>query len=185
MSTFPQMDARLERRILEELKRRNMLSTDGITTVFGKSAIRQGGPGPEALADAAAPQKRLVELAYATPWTGECSCAAWIEEAFVRLGYGHVDGDAFELCRKYLGLDDLAELKVGMAVGVEHHPYGAQGLTYGHIGLYIGDGKILDCADDRVRCAPLALWLSIYGAMDDPRWGWLDHLALDRVKPEL
>jgi hypothetical protein len=27
MSTFPQMDARLERRILEELKRRNMLST--------------------------------------------------------------------------------------------------------------------------------------------------------------
>ena len=53
MSIFPQMDARLERRILEELKRRNMLSTDGITTVFGKPAIRQGEPGPEALADAA------------------------------------------------------------------------------------------------------------------------------------
>lgn len=179
------MDAKLESRILEELSSRNMLAADGTTTVFGKPAIRRISEGPEALAATAAPQKRLIELAFATPWTGECSCAAWIEAAFARLGLGIVEGDAFELCRKYLGLDNPAELKVGMAVGVEHHPYSAQGLTYGHIGLYIGDGRILDCADDRVRCAPLPLWLSIYGAMDDPRWGWLGYMALDRVKPVL
>lgn len=179
------MDARMERRILEELSSRNMLGADGETTVFGKPAIRHAEKGPEALADAAAPQKRLVELAFATPWTGACSCACWIEAAFSKLGLGSVDGDAFELCRKYLGLDDPCLLKVGMAVGVEHHPYSAQGLTYGHVGLYIGDGKILDCADDRIRCAPLSLWLSLYGAMDNPRWGWLGSMALDRVKPEL
>lgn len=173
----------LEGRILEELSSRRLLSPDGTTTVFGMPAVRRvpEGGGPEALAEARPRQKQLVELSYATPWTGTNSCAAWIERAWSRMGLGLVAGDAFELCRAWCTKTELSALKVGMAVGVERHPYGADGLTYGHVGLYIGDSMVRDSSDRGVRTVPLSAWLSVYGVMEDPRWGWLAGIALDRA----
>ena len=176
----------LSGRILAELGRRHLLAEDGVTTIFGKPAVREVPPategGPEALSCATTPQKQLVSLAFATPWTGGNTCAAWIEQVYARMGFGVVTGDAYELCQGYCARTELSDLKVGMVVGVEHHPYGADGLTFGHVGLYIGDGKIRDASDVGLRCVPLSAWLSIYGVMDDPRWGWLGSVALDRAQ---
>lgn len=168
-----------EERLVSYLRGRGLLR--GQRTVYGKPALRRVtlGHEPEALADATTRQKRLAEYAYSTPPTGENSCAAWVELVFSRFGCGIVCGHAFEICDGYCSLTDLADLKVGMLVAVAHHPLSANGLRYGHVGIYAGDRLVRDCVDTGVRTVPLELWLSAYGVMEDPRWGWLGSIALD------
>ena len=36
----------------------------------------------------------------------------------------------------------------------------------------------MDSVDSRVRKVPIVLWLSAYGLMDEPRWGWLGSMGL-------
>lgn len=74
---------------------------------------------------------------------------------------------------------DPSDLKVGMLVAVSRIPYGTGGRANGHVGLYVGDGRVRDCAGGRVRTVPLELWLSAYGVMADLRWGWLGSITLD------
>lgn len=167
------------RRVLAALRERGLVRGD--CSIYGRPVgVRiEVGREPQALMDASTLQKRLVECAYATPPTGESACAAWVEAVFVRLGYGFVAGHAWELCQGYCHLTNTADLKVGMVVAVERHPYGADGLTYGHVGLYVGDGFVMDCVADAVRRVPLDAWLENYGVASEPRWGWLGSMALD------
>lgn len=131
--------------------------------------------------DATARQRRLVELAHGTPAAGDGLCAAWVEAVFSRFGFGVPAGHASELFCRWCGCSDVAELKVGMIVAVGEHPFTPDGLRFGHVGLYVGDGAVMDCAEARVRRVPLDLWLSNYGVMVGPRWGWLAGIALDRA----
>jgi len=173
------------RRLLESLTRRRLLADEATQTKWGQPVWRAvpaaGEPGaPEALAAATARQTRVVELAYAVPQAGDNACAAWIEAIWARLGMGIVSGHARDLYERYCASDDLAELKVGMIVAVPETPYSAGGLRYGHVGLYAGDGVVMDCAASRVRRVPLDLWLSTYGVMAEPHWGWLALIDLGR-----
>ena len=65
-----------------------------------------------------------------------------------------------------------------MIVAVPVHPYGAGGRSWGHVGYYVGDGCVRHCSNGRVATAPLDVWLSVYGVMAEPRWGWLGGIAL-------
>lgn len=185
------MDSRedIRDRLLADLARRGMLAgEDGSLcaplTRWGQPAWRDvpaaGDAGaPQSLMDATARQRRLVEVACAEPACGDNACAAWVEDAFDALGLGFVGGHATELYERYCSLTDLADLKVGMAVAVGEHPYSAAGRRFGHVGLYVGDGRVMDCVEGRVRRAPLDLWLSTYGVMSAPRWGWLGGIDLN------
>lgn len=51
-------------------------------------------------------------------------------------------------------------------------------MRYGHVGLYAGDGVVEDCAASQARRVPLDLWLSTYGVVAEPRWGWLAFIDL-------
>lgn len=130
--------------------------------------------------DASPLQKRFVACAHGTPAPGDDLCASWVEQAFSRLGLGVVLGNARELCDRYCHHTDTAKLKVGMVVAVTRHPFTAQGRAHGHVGLYVGDGMIMDCVAGTVRKVPLELWLSAYGLMANPRWGWLGSIGLTR-----
>ena len=135
---------------------------------------------PEMLTAATARQTRLVELAYAVPQTGDDACAAWIEAIWARLGVGIITGHARDLYERYCVSSNPAELKVGMIVAVPEVPYSAGGVRHGHVGLYAGDNMVMDCAASQVRRVPLDLWLSTYGVMHEPRWGWLALIDLGR-----
>ena len=166
--------------VLSALGERGLLAADGVTTTFGQPAWRgvPVGHEPQALMDARALQRRLVECACGTDAMGEGLCAAWVERAFSRLGLGYVSGDAREIYDGFCHLADTRDLLVGMVCAVARHPYGADGWDHGHVGLYVGDGRVMDCAGGRVRTVPLAPWLSAYGVACEPRWGWLGAISL-------
>ena len=167
-------------RLLAALGERGFLADNGVSSVFGQPAWREvpAGSEPQALMDAGALQRRLVECASGTAPMGEGLCAAWVERAFSRLGMGYVSGDARELYEGFCHLTSTSDLLVGMIVACGRHPYGAGGWDHGHVGLYAGDGVVMDCVDGRVRRVPLELWLSVYGVASEPRWGWLGAIAL-------
>ena len=165
--------------LIEELRRRGLV--EGDVSAWGQPVRRcvAQGHGPQRLMDASALQRRLVACAHGTPSPGSELCASWVEQAFSRLGLGVVLGDAAHLYDSYCQHADLAELKVGMVVAVPRHPYSAGGLRHGHVGLYVGDERVMDAVGEKVRHVPLDLWLSAYGLMDEPRWGWLGSMGLD------
>lgn len=153
--------------------------SDGLSR-WGQPVVRhlRSDHEPQRLMDATALQKRLVACAHGTPSPGAGLCAAWVEQVFSRLGLGVVLGDARELYNGYCHYTDTSELLVGMIVAVPAHPYTAQGVAHGHVGLYVGNSTVMDAVDDQVRKVPLELWLSAYGLMSEPRWGWLGSLGL-------
>ena len=165
-------------RLAARLEKRG-LARDG-TSKWGQPAIRTipAGHEPQRRMDASALQRRFVACAHATPSPGTDLCASWVEQSFSRLGLGVVLGDAQHLYASYCPHTDLAQLKVGMIVAVGRHPHALAGQRHGHVGIYMGDDEVMDCADDRVRVVPLDLWLSAYGLMDEPRWGWLGSIGL-------
>ena len=170
----------MRERLLAALSARGLLAADGVTTIFGFPAWREvpAGHEPQALMDAGAPQRRLVECAHGTAPMGEDLCAAWVERAFSRLGMGYVSGDARALYDGFCHLTDTRDLLVGMIVAVGRDPYGAGGWDYGHVGLYVGDNVVMDCVDGCVRRVPLELWISSYGVASEPRWGWIGAISL-------
>lgn len=167
-----------ELRLIQAFRARGLVA--GFTSRWGKPALRRipKGHEPQRLMDATALQRRFGACAYATPSPGPDLCASWIEQAFSRLGLGVVLGNAAELSRSYCHYDDLADLKVGMIIAVPTHPFSVQGRAHGHVGLYVGDDMVMDAVDGAVRKVPLSLWLSAYGLMADPRWGWLGSIGL-------
>lgn len=168
-----------EERLLAWLSGRSLVR-DGVSK-WGLPAIRTIEPGqePQNLMDANALQRRFVACAHGTPCPGDDLCASWVEQAFSRLGFGVVLGDAARLYDDYCHYDRTSDLRVGMIVAVPAHPYTSQGLAHGHVGLYAGDGTVMDAVTGKVRRVPVWLWLSAYGIMAEPRWGWLGHIALD------
>lgn len=167
-----------EERLLEVLRGRGLVY--GMYSKWGYPAIRRVAAGhePQRRMDATSLQRRFVACAYGTQSPGEDLCASWVEQAFSRLGLGVVLGNAAELYSWYCHYDDTADLKVGMIVAVPAHPYSAQGARLGHVGLYVGDQAVMDAVGNEVRTTPLDLWLSAYGLMADPRWGWLGSMGL-------
>lgn len=170
----------MRERLLASLAARRLLADDGVTTIYGQPAWREAPAGrePQALMAAGARQRRVVECAHAMPATCEDQCATWVENVLASAGVPYVVGTARELYDGFFHLTDTRELLVGMVVAVECHPYDALGWAHGHVGLYVGDGRVMECAGGRVRTAPLEAWLSAYGVASEPRWGWLGAIDM-------
>ncbi|WP_308577991.1 CD1108 family mobile element protein, partial [uncultured Parvimonas sp.] len=101
-----------------------------------------GGQDYEASGDI---QKKIVDSCYLTPSPGKGWCAMWVSQVYQNAGLGYLGGNARDLYQKYTSTTDKSKLKVGMLVMVESSSSGTQaGLTYGHVGIYIGDGKVID-----------------------------------------
>lgn len=164
--------------LMSDLERRGFVCNGRSKWGISMPVCIQAGHEPQRLMDATALQRRFIACAHATPSPGTELCASWVEQSFSRLGLGVVLGSAAELCRGYCHYSDTADLKVGMIVATEAHPYTAGGLRNGHVGVYAGNDEVLDCADNRIRRVPLELWLTAYGIMSAPRWGWLGTIGL-------
>ena len=128
-------------------------------------------------ADANAVQRRLVDIAYSVPSPGYNLCSEWISRVFNAAGYGYADGDACDMFWAYCHDSNRANLKVGMIIAVPSHSNTWAGSIWGHIAIYIGDGKVIENIG-RVNVRGLDDWVNYYGTTYTPLWGWYRNIAL-------
>lgn len=107
-------------------------------------------------------QKRIVEAAHNTSSPGPNLCARWVSTVYRNAGLGYIGGNANDMYRKHTFTSDIADLKLGMLVAVESSSSGSRmGKIYGHVGIYIGDGKVMDSVGYK-KISTLEEWIETY-----------------------
>lgn len=86
----------------------------------------------------------------------------WVSQVYQNAGLGYIGGNACDLYKRYAFTSDTSKLEVGMLVMVESSSSGTEaGLRYGHVGIYIGDGKVIDNIG-KVRVTTLDNWIKTF-----------------------
>ena len=107
-------------------------------------------------------QRRIVEAAHNTSSPGPDLCARWVSTVYRNAGLGYIGGNANDMYRKHTFTSDIADLKLGMLVAVESSSSGSRmGKIYGHVGIYIGDGKVMDSVGYK-KISTLEEWIKTY-----------------------
>lgn len=139
--------------------RGNSGATYGNTELIEANGGIGGGQDYEASSDI---QKKIVDACYITPSPGKGWCAMWVSQVYQNAGLGYIGGNACDLYKRYAFTSDTSKLEVGMLVMVESSSSGTDaGLRYGHVGIYIGDGKVIDNVG-KVRVTTLDNWIKTY-----------------------
>lgn len=120
---------------------------------------------------------KVVEACHNTPSPGLGLCAGWCSNVMINAGYGFVPGNANDMYAEFCFSSDRSELQTGMAVAVSSHPHTSAGRIYGHIGMYVGGGMMMDNIG-YIRTISVDDWTEFYGATVTPRWGWLNGIVL-------
>ena len=137
----------------------NMREAFGNSDLISANGGIGGGKEYEASTEV---QKKIVNAAYITPSPGAGWCAMWVSQVYQNAGLGYIGGNACDMYRNYTFTSDRSKLKVGMLVAVESSSSGSSaGLTYGHVGIYIGDGKVIDNIG-RIRVTTLDDWIATF-----------------------
>ena len=122
------------------------------------------------------PLASVVRACYTTPSPGTGLCAAWVTYVFANAGvgsfYGNADDMYYAWCRT-----SPSNIQPGMIIAVNTSPSSAAGRIYGHIGIYIGNGTVMDNIG-YIRTTSLSYWVSYYSALATPLCGWLGGVAL-------
>lgn len=141
------------------------LAQGNMGEMFGNTNLitANGGIGGEKEYEASSDvQKKIVNAAYITPSPGAGWCAMWVSQVYQNVGLGYIGGNANDMYRNHTFTSDRSKLKVGMLVAVESSSSGGQaGLTYGHVSIYIGDGKVMDNIGV-VRVTTLDDWIATF-----------------------
>lgn len=119
----------------------------------------------------------VVASCMSTPSPGPGLCAGWCSDVMINAGYGFVAGNANDMYAEFCFSSSRADLMPGMAVAVSTHPHTTAGRIYGHIGMYIGGGMMMDNVG-YIRTISVDEWCAYYGETVPPRWGWLNGIVL-------
>ena len=122
------------------------------------------------------PLGSVISACYSTPSPGTGLCAAWVTNVFRNAGVGSFWGNADDLYYAWCGTS-TSNIQPGMIVAVNSSPDSAAGRIYGHIGIYIGNGTVMDNIG-YIRTTTLSYWVSHYSAIATPLCGWLGGIAL-------
>lgn len=138
------------------------------------------GTGAPQIAGASARQQAVVNMAYATPSPGQGWCAAWVTNVFRGAGVGYFGGNACDMCRSWCHSSNRNDLKVGMIIADVSHPgTGSAGLTYGHVGIYIGNNRVMS-NEGPITVKSLDSFIRFYGAGTGCKWGWIGGIDLSK-----
>ena len=143
----------------QETEQQGRPSTGGGSTVVGSG-----------------PLASVISACYSTPSPGTGLCAAWVTNVFRNAGVGSFWGNADDLYYAWCGTS-TSNIQPGMIVAVNSSPDSAAGRIYGHIGIYIGNGTVMDNIG-YIRTTSLSYWVSHYSAIATPLCGWLGGIAL-------
>lgn len=129
------------------------------------------GISPDFVA-ANATQKAILNAANTTPSPGAGWCAMWVSNVYAKAGLGYIGGNACDMYASYCHLTDRSQLKPGMLVAVRSASSGTSaGATYGHVGIYIGGGKVIHNIGT-IQTWDLDRWISYYCKWSPAGWGY-------------
>ncbi len=92
-------------------------------------------------------------------------------------GFSRVRGNANDMYNAWCTSSSKANLRVGMLIAVSTHSHTSAGRIYGHIGIYIGDNRVMHNVGN-IETQDLDYWISFYGTTVTPRWGWANGINL-------
>lgn len=99
-------------------------------------------------------------------------CAMWVSRVYNAAGLGYPGGNANNMYWNFCTSSNKGDLQPGMIVAVSTYAGGSSaGRTYGHVGIYVGNGTVMDNVG-YIRTIGLDSWISSYGNIVTPRWGW-------------
>jgi cell wall-associated NlpC family hydrolase len=64
-----------------------------------------------------------------------------------------------------------------MIIAVSSHNLDAAGRIYGHVGIYVGNGTVMDNIG-YIRSTSVDSWISTFSGVVPARWGWLGGVVL-------
>lgn len=99
------------------------------------------------------------------------ACATWTTMVYARAGHPVGGNGNTQLGNQGYGANysqkrattDLSQIKVGMLISAQYGSNTAAGNAYGHVGIYIGDGKVMDSIYSGLRTISLSDWVSQNG----------------------
>lgn len=143
-----------------------------VPSVGDSSSVPSTSGSGQSYSDANEKQRRIADACKTTPSAGSGYCAAWITYVYMNASAGHPTGNANDMYASYCKYTDRSQLLVGMLVAVATVGGGtAAGQRYGHVGIYVGDGKIMDNIGS-IRTISVDDWIRIYGKSCTPKWGF-------------
>lgn len=121
--------------------------------------------------------KTVVNACKSTKWPGKGLCLGWVQDVFDRAGISASRlGAAKYAYSRWCDKSSRADLKPGMIIafpgGLKH--------VYGHIGIYIGGGKVMDSETQGICTNSTDYFISAYKnqGYGTPKWGWYAGVAL-------
>ncbi len=145
-------------------------STEARNNILNHFTVKQttnyqiNGFGTDVTADIS---ERIVQAAQSTPSPGAGYCQKWVRQVYVNAGLENVQyGSAYEAYQHCCVSQDMNNIPVGAAV------YGTGVRWAGHVGIYIGNGMVMDNVG-QIKTQTLEEWLSWQHNTLDGRTGWL------------
>ncbi len=143
----------------------------------GAAASGVSGSGTGQASAGTGSQAAVVAACRSTGSPGPGLCAMWVSLVFSKCGYGYYGGNACDMYSAWCTSSNRNDLQVGMIVAVSTHSHTSAGRIYGHIGIYIGGGTIMDNVG-YIRTIGVNDWINYYGTTVTPRWGWIGGRVL-------
>ncbi len=168
-----QQDEEAARKRAEEAKKAQQSGSGSGSSSSGSSSSGSAGTGGGGTGSAS----KVVYWAQHTPSPGAGLCAWWVADVFCNAGLGNVPGNACDMYANYCFSSNRSNLKTGMIIAVSSHPFTSAGAIYGHVGIYVGGGTVMDNIG-YIRTCSADYWINFYNTTVTPRWGWAKGIVL-------
>lgn len=133
-------------------------------------------------------QKQILDACAYTGAAPAGYCASWVSRVYAAAGI-YIGGNANDMWGAYCSISDRDELEPGMLVAVASSSTdpSAWGHYYGHIGIYIGDGYVVDSTTGggygMKTLNSLDNWIASYDVAGTVMWGFPPGAETEKEKP--
>ena len=119
--------------------------------------------------------ERIIAATKTTGFAGDGKCQAWVRKVYANAGLGNVYfNTAYEAAKANIISTDVNNIPVGAAV------YATGTGPAGHVGIYIGNGQVMDNITGGLRVTTLEKWIAEAERLNYPLdgkvgwlgWGW-------------
>lgn len=136
--------------------------------------LNSGGGSGQTYASSSGTARAIADWCYRTPSTSSGYCAMWVSRVYQNATGTYPGGNANDMYFTYCVSSDRSELKVGMIIASGPHVghtgryrNGSGGTTaYGHVGIYVGDNKVMHSTGGSVHTDSLDDWIASYTVKD-------------------